>query len=249
MRMNKLLYGIGSLMLSTSIASAGSMGGLTTPPAFFRDHVNFTIGAYQSSQGQAQHIAINTLIGNDLTLTKKNDEGFLLGMGYYLNDKERGLFKWSYGINAFYLSKTQVKGTVIQERLFENLSYRYQVSHLPAYAALRAAISNQSQKYVVIFDGGVGPNFMTTSSYAEQSLDGGITQPDNAFLGRSKTVFSATAGIGVQWNRLLGDASLAVGYRFFYLGEGDFTPRTNQILNTLKTGTNYANALVLTLSV
>lgn len=90
---------------------------------------------------------------------------------------------------------------------------------------------------------------MKTKRYSEASLDGGITIPDHAFSGHTSTEFSATAGIGIRMNNLAYGTSAELGYRFFYLGQGNLQSRTNQILDQLKTGNCYANALVLTVNI
>jgi hypothetical protein len=172
-----------------------------------------------------------------------------VGLGYFLDAQEKESFKMSYGINAFYLAKATVKGSVIQENLFENLSYHYNVTHYPVYVVAKSTIQTKLQKYAFTVDAGIGPNFIKTSGFKENSLDGGITIPDNAFSGHTSATFSATAGAGVKLNQFFGEAPLECGYRFFYLGKGNFNKDTNQLLNTLSTGSNYANALICSITV
>jgi hypothetical protein len=247
MQSKGILLGLSACLLGSAVATAGEMGAQAQKTRFFHGTASFSLGAFWASQGKTQHINIQGLIGNDYTVSKKNDQNALLGLGYFLDGTDHSAFKLSYGINAFYLAKTNVRGSVFQEGLFENLAYQYNVSHLPVYAALKAMLNNNSDKYTVTVDAGIGPNFMTTSNYSESSIDGGITLPDNAFLGHTTAVFSATAGIGVKFNNILVNGPIELGYRFFYLGQGDFNTRTNQLLDTLQTGNSYANALVLTI--
>ncbi|MDI1352411.1 MAG: hypothetical protein PSV35_06525, partial [bacterium] len=61
--------------------------------------------------------------------------------------------------------------------------------------------------------------------------------------------FSATAGIGLRLNNLLGETPGECGYRFFYLGQGYFGRATTQTITSLHTGTAYANALVCSISI
>jgi len=68
--------------------------------------------------------------------------------------------------------------------------------------------------------------------------------PDNAFSSHNNVTFTAMAGVGLKLNNIFGRAPLECGYRFFYLGQGDLSKNTDQLLNTLKTGNNYANALI-----
>ena len=154
----------------------------------------------------------------------------------------------TYGINAFYLPKTGVMGNVTQENLFTNLSYRYNVTHYPIYAVAKSTIKTKSPKYSLTMDAGIGPNFMNTNRFEESSLDG-VTVPDNVFSGRTAAAFSATAGIGMKINQVFGAAPLECGYRFFYLGQGNFNKNTNQLLNTLSTGSDFANAIICSIIV
>ena len=188
------------------------------------------------------------MIGDQYTNTSNRSESALIGAGFFIPGLDKDRFKLSYGINGFYFGKTSVNGNIIQENLFTNLSYQYNIQHIPVYLAAKAKIKTSSEKYTVILDAGLGPNFMNVSHYNETSLDG-ITLPDNIFSSHSNVVFSATAGIGLRVNNVFGKVPLECGYRFFYLGQGNLTSRTNQLLNTLSTGENYANALICSVTV
>lgn len=209
-----------------------------------RATIIFQVGGFNTTQGRAQHINIDSLIGDYFTVNHRNESNILLGLGYYVNGLERDKFRLLYGINAFYLAPTSVKGNVIQEQLFTNLSYRYSITHYPIYIATKAFINTNSDKYSITCDLGIGPNIIQTGDFSEQSLDGGMTLPDNAFTGQTNVALSATAGLGIKFNNVIGHLPLEVGYRFFYLGQGSLSKNNNQILNTLKTGNTYANALI-----
>ena len=88
-----------------------------------------------------------------------------------------------------------------------------------------------------------------TSDFHEKPLDGGITIPDHIFSGRTTTTFSAMAGVGIKLKEVFGQAPLECGYKFFYLGQGSFGKETEQVVNTLKTGNSYANAVMCSLTV
>ena len=206
------------------------------------------LGGFWNNQGAQQHINIDGLIGDEFTVNHGQGSNGLVGLGYYVDGQEKDRFKMAYGVNAFYLAKTSVSGNVLQENLFNNLSYGYHVTHYPVYAMAKSTIKTTSSKYAITVDAGIGPNFMSTGGFKEQSLDG-ITIPDNIFSSHTTTVFSATAALGVKFNNVFGKAPLECGYRFFYLGEGNFNKQTNQVVNTLKTGENYANALVCAVTV
>ncbi|WP_019216576.1 hypothetical protein [Legionella tunisiensis] len=172
------------------------------------------LGGYLSHSGKTQFIGIEDLIGDRFTVSKHHDGNLLVGLGYLFNHPLKETAQLSYGMNVFYLAKTYVKGQVIQEDLFENLAYKYGLTHLPIYAAAKASINNPANSYGITFDSGIGLNILTTSSFHEKSLDG-ITLPDHAFSGHSQAAFSAMAGFGLKINNVFGHAPLECGYRFF----------------------------------
>lgn len=205
-------------------------------------HATIQFGGYWSNPGHTQVINIQDSMSDTFTVTSHHDSNVLVGLGYFLDAQEKSIFKISYGANAFYLAKNTVTGNVIQENLFTNLSYQYNLTHYPIYAIAKSTIQTNSTKYALTVDAGIGPNFMRTTGFQENSLDG-ITIPDRIFSGRTSTTFSATTGFNIKLNHILGEMPLECGYRFFYLGQGYFNTATNQILNTLNTGSVYANAV------
>jgi hypothetical protein len=212
-------------------------------------HTVVQLGNSWSIQGENQNINIQGLIGDRFTVTNGNGTNGLVGIGYYLDGQNKSWGQMAYGLNFFYLAPTAVTGTVMQEQLYTNLSFRYNVTNYPLYAAAKATINTKSPQYAVTLDGGIGPNFVHTSGFAEYPLDG-ITIPDHIFSGKSSTQFTATVGAGIKVNHFFGNAPLECGYRFFYLGQGaNFNALTNQVLNTLNTGTMYANAVLCSITV
>lgn len=205
-------------------------------------HAVIQLGGYWSIQGQGQQVNIQGLIGDRFTVKKNQSSNGLIGLGYYIDGQEKPLYKMTYGINAFYLGKTSVSGDVIQEDLFTNLSYGYTVSHFPVYAIAKSIFNIKSSPYALTVDIGIGPNFLTAGNFQEHSLDGGLTIPDNIFSGHTATAFSATVGAGIRLNNAF--APLECGYRFFYLGQGNFNATSSQVLNNLNTGSDYANAII-----
>ncbi|CDZ77340.1 hypothetical protein BN59_01623 [Legionella massiliensis] len=236
-----LLFVLTGIHASIALPNPNFLSSL--PSSLKQGHVIIQFGGYWSSQGQAQHINIQDLVGDEFTLTKHKRSNGLVGLGYFLDGQETSFFRMSYGINAFYLAKTGVVGDVIQENLFTNLSYHYNLRHYPVYAIAKSTIKTKFPKYALTLDAGIGPNFIKADGFKEHSLDG-ITIPDNIFSSHSSTTFSATAGFGVRINQVFGQAPLECGYRFFYLGQGSFNKANNQVLNRLKTGSNYANAII-----
>lgn len=105
-----------------------------------------------------------------------------------------------------------------------------------------------STRYGLIVDIGIGPNFMKANGFQEYSLNG-ISQPDAPFPGHTTTTFSVTAGAGIKLNHGIDSIPpLTCGYRFFYLGQGQFNNNSGQ-LNSFKTGETYANALLCSVSI
>lgn len=218
-------------------------------PVLKHSHVVVQAGGYWSAPGKTQRIDIQGLIGDEFTVDSHSDSNGLVGLAYLIDGPHVGHTQFSYGFNFFYLPKTRVAGTVVQEDIFTNLSYAYGVTHYPLYAATKATTTLPNPNLALTLDAGLGPNFMRTSGFAEHSLDGGITLPDNAFSGHANTLFSATAGVGLQVANVFGKMPLECGYRFFYLGQGRLAKNTDQIANHLNTGTTYANAVLCSLRV
>lgn len=239
--MNHTFCALTSLLLISGCEGTYALSGPVEKP-------ELSIGYFQSHQGNTQYIPIRDLLGNDYTITRQNDHNMLLGVGILRQGFEKNNIRFSYGLRAQYLAKTTVQGQVIQERMFPNLAYEYQVTHLPIYATGKLTLKHPSKNAALTLDAGVGPNILATQNYRDYSIDGGVTLPDNAFLRHRTTTLSASAGIGIQFTPFAQANPIELGYRFFYLGQGALKPRTDQILSSLKTGNIYANALVCTLT-
>lgn len=206
------------------------------------------VGWFTASQGKSQHVNIQGLIGDDFSVDKSSDQNVLVGVGYYFDWPDAPCVNIKYGINAFYLAPTKVEGLVTQENLFTNLSYQYSRTNYPIYFAAKALIPCSACSSITI-DVGIGPNIVSTGGFKERSLDGGVTIPDeHLFSGKNVVAFSATAGLGWRIENFLGVCSLEIDYRFFYLGQGELKKVNSQVLNNLRTGNSYANALFLSIS-
>lgn len=232
--------------------TASSVNPTSTSPVFpgFRQgHLVVQGGGFWSHQGKSQHVNIEGLIGDQFTVKRHNDSNGMFGLGYFFDGRNVERFDLNYGLNFFYFPKTKVSGVVEQENLFTNLSYAYKISHYPVYVAAQAKTKLFTSNLFLTLDAGIGPNFMSTSKFKEHSLDGGITLPDNAFSGHTTTTFSATVGAGLQLGQVLGNMPLECGYRFFYLGQGRLSKSTNQLINTLHTGSVYANAVLCSIRI
>lgn len=209
------------------------------------------LGGFVASQSSStQHINIEGLIGDDFSKNKQNGSNGIVGAGLYRLGYDTQYANFFYGINAFYLPHTGVCGLVAQEDLFTNLAYSYSVTNWPLYLVGKANIKNaHTEKINITLDAGLGANFISTSNFYEQSLDGGVTSPDNIFSGRNKPTFSAMVGIGLKLNNIFSNLPIECGYRFFYLGKGGFNALTNQTTNSLNTGNSYANALMCAVNI
>ena len=206
-------------------------------------HGILQLGGYWNNFGSAQHINIDGLIGDNFSNPHTSSGSGLVGVGYFINGQDNDLIKMTYGLNWFYLGPNSATGTVTQENLYTNLGYSYKVTHYPLYAVAKSTFNTKSPNYGVTLDAGIGPNFMVTSNFQEQSLDG-MTIPDQIFAGKTNTIFSATVGIGIKFNQFFDKVPLECGYRFYYLGQGNFKTLTDQVVNTLNTGVNYSNAVM-----
>lgn len=243
-KMQRILFT--SLALSMPLSSiAGTMGDVGNYKSW---SIPLQGGFFAASEGSSQDVAINGLAGNHYTVDNGSQYSGLVGIGLYYNAAPYEHFQLSYGVNAFYLGQTSVSGDIVQEQLFTNLAYRYNIQNVPVYAAVKALIYTNNPLYNFTLDGGIGPNFMRISGYRETPLNS-YTLPDNAFGATNTTTFSATAGIGLRVNNLLGKMPIECGYRFFYLGRGDLVKNNEQVLNDLNTGNSYANALICSVTV
>ncbi len=202
------------------------------------------LGGFFATQGQNnQMIAIEDLKGNQYTVTNGNSSSGIVGLGYYMRGWSRDRFDVSYGLNTFYFAPSSVSGYIVEEMMFTNLAYKYDVNHFPLYVAAKGKFNNSQDRYALVFDAGIGPNFTRTRHYQEQPR-APMYSVNNSFSGASNVTFSAMAGIGFRINRLFGSAPLECGYRFFYLGQDALQPTNDQILTRLSTGENYAQAIM-----
>lgn len=244
MEKNKMLFNgknVSSAILLLAATQASGFG-------IKNGHAIISLGGYLNSTGKTQNVDITGLVGDIYTITSHNKGNVIVGAGYFLNNVTPCNFNFAYGIDAFYLGKTQVSGTIFQEHLFPNLAYQYNISHVPVYAEAKLDFNNTGPKYSFAVNAGIGPNFMQTSNFYDYSLDD-ITLPDRAFSGHTNTTFSAMAGVSIKINNVIGQRPLECGYRFFYLGKGNLAINNSQIQNTLSTGTNYANALLCSVAI
>ena len=215
-------------------------------------HLSLQLGGYWRTKASDQFIYINDLIGDRFTVANTTNSNGLVGISYLIDGQEKERFKMNYGLNWFYLPKTGVTGTVIQEDLFGNLSYHYDIKQYPLYAVAKSIIDTPSPNRKLTLDVGIGPNFIVTSHLQERSIPNNNetnTIPDNIFSGKTTTAFSAMLGAGIQLNHFFGNAPLECGYRFFYLGQGKMNRINDQVINTLQTGTLYANAVMCSITV
>jgi len=214
--------------------------------AFYHKNGHFSaeLGPYYVHQAHFQHINIEGLIGNDFQPDYDKSD-LIVGLGYYLQGLETDKLIINYGINGYYFT-LHPTGTVVQEGVYSNLSYAYDIRNLPIYAAAQFELHpHNSISYLI--DAGLGINFLAIEHYQEHSLDNGLTQPDNAFYGLSKKAWSSSVGFGFKLNSLK-DFPIEFKYRFFYLGQSNFRKTNPQVINKLQTGRLYAHAITASVS-
>lgn len=203
------------------------------------------IGGYFGSYGKAQLVDVADLNGNWYTLTKRSSNNVLLGANYYLDACNYPKFKLQAGLDLFYLPNSSVGGDINLEQQVqnENLSYNYSAQNIPLYFAARAKTKELNQHFDLVFDVGIGPNFIRTSNYQQSSLTSYTLSNNQIFSANNNVSFSAMAGVGARLYTLFGDLPLECSYRFMYLGQGSLAINDTQLLNTLVTGNNYANTI------
>lgn len=234
------------LLLAVSLSPAVPAFAYNLKQALTHGEAELQLGGYWNTQGHAQHIDIAEIIGDDFSAPAPKSPGSgLVGVGYFIEGVDSTSFHTTYGLNWFFLGPTNRSGTVTQENLYTNLSYQYKVTNYPLYAVIQSSFPTSSPKYGITVNAGIGPNFMVTSQFSEQSL-GNNTLPDHIFAGTTTTVLSATAGVGFKINHFFGTSPLECGYRFFYLGQGKFKTLSDQVYTDLNTGQGYANAVMCT---
>ncbi|WP_019217718.1 hypothetical protein [Legionella tunisiensis] len=222
------------------------------PSALKNGHATIQMGGYWRTSASQQFIQFDGLIGDKFTVTHAANSNGLFGVGYFVTGQERDYYNVQYGLNWFYLPKTNISGTVIKEGSYENLTYGYHVTQYPFYAIVKSTIKTIFSEQRITLNAGIGPNFIQTSHFDEYSIlndDSEYTLPDNIFSGKTTTQFSATLGAGIQFNHAFGQVPLECGYQFYYLGQGKMRIINDQVLNPLKTGTLYANAVMCSITI
>lgn len=216
-------------------------------PAVDDGHLVFQLGGFRNVAGKKHEIWLNNLLYTFTAFNVDNaNANALVGLGYYTNTQNYGLYSLSFGINPFYLAKTTVHGYVTINNLFRSLAYQYDITNLPVYFIVKSNIYRYFQLCPLSLDVGIGPNFMKIFDYKETSLDG--TPALNRFKGATVTNISATLGAGLEFQDIIEGAAIGIGYRLFLFGKGKLHPDNNSdITVSLSTGPVYANALVVTI--
>lgn len=222
-------------------------GILSEPTPAFPLHLILELGGFYGTQGKAQEINIVSLVGNRYTVKSRHSGNGLVGFGLLLDGPKLSRFDLSYGANVFFLGTTSTKGYIVQEHRDTNLSYTYRIQNIPLYFMAKGITETGQEQFKFVLDAGIGPNFIQTSDYNEVALTS-FTVPDNGFKGQSSAAFSATVGVGFRYSTL-SKAPLECGYRFFYLGQGEVARNNELLLNSLRTGNNYANALICSVTI
>lgn len=246
MHFNTIKYGAVALLCFSSLNSANSFAGtMGKVDSHFKGHFLAQIGGYWASQGKSQDLALaEGLVGNRYSIQTHNQGSGLVGLGYLLDGPMiYNRFPISYGIDTFFLGQTSYKGYIVEEFQYTTLSYRYKIQHIPLYFVAKTLVNTKSDKFKLAFDAGIGPNFMRASHYND------FTYLDNAFDDRNNVAFATTVGASIRFSNDAQQLPIECGYRFFYLGQGEFTIANHQVKSSVKTGTNYANALICSITI
>lgn len=238
-----------SLLLSAA-TNAGTVGETVDMIRFDKLKENTSwllhIGGFISSQGTRQHINLNGLVGNEYFPTQKHSGNVIVGTGFLLPGMSNDTVALEYGVQLYYLPKITSAGSIYVENVLPNLTYKYGMSFLPLYANAKLNIATQYDKTKATLDFGIGPDFMMLTGYRERALTT-ATIPNSFYSKQSQTQLTAMFGVGVKSDQFPGGGALEVGYRFFYLGTGDFAPNNSQVLTRFNTGPIYANSVILTI--
>jgi hypothetical protein len=205
---------------------------------FSQVKVPIDVGYFSAHEGQAQHINLSGLYGNDYSVNRATPQNFLVGTGLYFPSKLSNL---DIGLNVYYFNTTGISGEIKQEGLFNNLSYNYNVINIPIYVSLLKEIPIKNKPYSLMLHTGIGPNIIALYNYSETPLTS-YTLSNHTFTSSTKAQFSVHAGLGVQLKE-----QFECGYRFFYLGQSHLKTSNPGVLNSLQTSNMYANSLICSL--
>jgi len=214
---------------------------LITKPAS-RYKIILQAGAFSSYQGRIQDVYVDDIY-DIYNVNNHEDQNILLGVGYYITGLDKPRYSLWYGLNAFYLAPSMVKGTVVQEGLFPNLSYRYTVTQVPVYLSVKGLIKTPSPKYDITLDAGVGPSIVRTSDIQEYARNPSSI-PEKIFTGTTRVLPSVNAGVGLKMNNLFSKVPVECGYRFFYTAQTKFNNGSIPVSGSVYTGKNFVNALM-----
>lgn len=201
-------------------------------------------------QGVEQDIMITDGIADSFSVNSKNFGNGIVGVGGYLDALELkdNHFTFQYTGSIFVLPSTTISGLVTQEGLVSNLSYRYSVTYLPSFVGLKFTNKPVTGWYHATIDVGLGVDTIFTQNFQETSLTP-YTVPDTLFSDNTSYSFAATVGFGLKVRPNIGAITTEIGYRFFYLGQGNLAINNMLVKNALQTGYNYANALICTVEI
>lgn len=237
MNNKKTLLGCFLLLLPVTVMAVGFSRALVEK--------NVDLGVFNLNQRLNQHVNITGLIGNNYLPESKSAENILLGVGVMKVMPSYGNIK--FGANLFYFHKSNVSGVINVENTFPNLSYGYDVTHVPLLASIEASFKKNA-KVTYAINAGFGPDLVITRSYKEQSLDG-VSIPSNEFKGKSQISYAASLGVRTSFKQAVFQKSFSIGYKLFYLGRGNLTPTNSQILTDLSTGHGFAHSLMFSVTV
>lgn len=263
----KCLSGLALTLIACQNAAADSGSSSTNPSDYFlfssakpfvnpfhsildktSSHTIVQFGSLMSFPSKSNELSGPYLPANQYNLNKQTSNGGLLGLGYFIDAQDKDRYFLSYGINGFYLGKTPVNSKSSDNTKYTSSNNLYDIQHIPIYLAAKAHVKDNTEFFNITFDAGVGPNFMRTTDVGDP-MRTSYSATDNPYASHTNVALAATAGVGLRLNRIFGKSPLECGYRFYYLGQGQLPMANDQLINTIKTGNNYANALMCSATV
>ncbi len=225
---------VGAIFCQTTLASQ-----IFKPDTFFLGS-----GVFNAKQGKELHIDITGLIGDQYLISSDHSSSAFVTLGALWKVKAVKQGTILIGLDYSFFGNTKTKGDILIENTLRNLSYSYSAhsSVIISSAQLRHSMGKSGNE--AIFEIGLGPNFMTTHGYSEQSLDD-TTSTSKSFKGKTTPSLAARVGVSLLTKNLSKTKGFSLGYRLTSLGSGKLKPNTGNITSQLTTGNVYNHAIML----
>jgi len=210
--------------------------------AWDRGYLSLEGGVYHGKIGEAQDVETAGLFIDRYDIDSTYHNAGLIGLGYFFCLPQSPVY---FGVNAYYLTRTTVKGTIFIDQIFPDLNYSYTIKQFPIYASVKATLPFNNGNGINLM-AGVGPNIIKIQNYNEFVNEGGLTAPLDTYDSTTSVRLSAMAGIGITFSDFSNGLPIELGYRFFYLGDGALESNFDDV-EDLNTGAMFAHALVVSI--